>query len=180
MPVSSFGYSPQEITIDDTEVDFNNSSLYADAYEWDFGDESGVSIVESPNHFYPQVSGSYTVELIATNNNGLCADTSEVIIIIDDIILFYVPNIFTPDGDDFNEEFKPIFVSGFDPFDYHLTVFNRYGELVFESYNAEFGWDGTYSDRGLIQDDVYVWTIEFKETMSDKRHKHNGHVTVLK
>ena len=72
------------------------------------------------------------------------------------------------------------FSQHFDPFDFHLMIFNRWGELIFESYNAEIGWDGTYSDQGLVQDGVYVWNIDFKETMSDKRHTHYGHVTVLK
>ncbi len=180
MPVAAFGYNPQTITVDDTEVQFSNSSLFADNYSWGFGDESAMANSEEPTHIYPQVSGAYTVELIASNNGGLCADTAEVIINIQDIILFYVPNVFTPDGDNFNEEFKPEFTAGYDPYDYHLMIFNRYGELVFESYNAAVGWDGTYSDRGLVEDGVYVWKIEFKETMSDKRHKHNGHVTVLK
>ena len=70
--------------------------------------------------------------------------------------------------------------SGFDPYNYHLMIFNRWGELIFESYNAAVGWNGTYADNGLVVDEVYVWKIEFKETMSDKMHKLVGHVTVLK
>ncbi len=96
------------------------------------------------------------------------------------VIIFYVPNVFTPDGDEFNEVFQPVFTAGYDPFDFHLMIFNRWGELIFESYNADIGWDGTYGERGLVQDGVYVWKIDFKETMSDKRHIHTGHVTVLK
>jgi gliding motility-associated-like protein len=110
----------------------------------------------------------------------MCADTAKQLITIQDVLIFYVPNIFTPDHDEFNEGFLPIFTSGYDPFDYHLTIFNRWGEIVFESYDATKGWDGTYSDQGLVQDGVYIWQIEFKETMSDKRHTYRGHVTVLK
>ena len=85
------------------------------------------------------------------------------------------------DQDEFNETFGPVFTSGFDPYDYHLTVFNRWGEVVFESYDAMFGWDGTYPSGGeLCQDGVYVWKIDFKETMSDKRHSEIGHVNVLR
>ena len=91
-----------------------------------------------------------------------------------------IPNIFTPDGDEYNENWKPVFHSGYDPYDYHLTIFNRWGEIVFESYDTNYGWDGSYSDEGLTRDNVYVWKIEFKETSSDKKHRQAGHVTLLK
>ncbi|MCJ8272315.1 MAG: gliding motility-associated C-terminal domain-containing protein, partial [Psychrosphaera sp.] len=70
--------------------------------------------------------------------------------------------------------------SWFDPYDFHLMIFNRWGEIIFESYDATVGWDGTYGDQGLVNDGVYIWSIDFKELSSDKRHKYNGHVTVLK
>ena len=61
-----------------------------------------------------------------------------------------------------------------------MTVFNRWGEIMFESHNALNGWNGTYGDQGLVDEGVFIWQLEFKETMSDKRHTHRGHVTVLK
>ena len=88
---------------------------------------------------------------------------------------FYVPNAFTPDGDYANQTFQPVFTSGYDPYDYHLQIFNRWGEIVFESYNAARGWDGHYGDGGLVDDGVYVWVIEFKDALSDKRYKNTGH-----
>lgn len=181
LPVASFSWSPQTIDVQDTEVEFNNSSSGAEGYEWTFGDESPMSNVENPTHFFPNDEpGSYTVTLVAYSNNGACTDTAEAVITIDDVIIFYVPNTFTPDGDVYNETFSPVFTSGYDPYDFHLTIYNRWGEIVFESYDASKGWDGTYSDQGLVEDGVYIWQIEFKETMSDKRHTHRGHVTVLK
>jgi gliding motility-associated-like protein len=179
-PVASFSYAPQILDIGDTEVDFTNHSDFADTYQWDFGDTTPYVFQINPTHTYPEVPNSYLATLIASNNNGMCADTAQQLITIQDVLIFYVPNVFTPDHDEFNEGFIPIFTSGYDPFDYHLTIFNRWGEIVFESYDATKGWDGTYSDQGLVQDGVYVWQIEFKETMSDKRHTYRGHVTVLK
>ncbi len=179
-PVASFSYAPQILDIGDTEVDFANHSDFADSYQWDFGDTTPFVYQINPTHTYPEVPNSYLATLIASNNNGMCADTAQQLITIQDVLIFYVPNVFTPDHDEFNEGFIPIFTSGYDPFDYHLTIFNRWGEIVFESYDATKGWDGTYSDQGLVQDGVYVWQIEFKETMSDKRHTYRGHVTVLK
>ena len=109
-----------------------------------------------------------------------CSSVYEMVVNVQDVLIFYVPNTFTPDGDDVNNVFLPVFTSGYDIYDYHFTVFNRWGEVMFESYNSAVGWEGTYGTQGLVEDGVYVWRIEFGDNRSDKRHKHHGHVTVLK
>jgi gliding motility-associated-like protein len=179
-PIADFSITPTDISILDTEVSFINQSLYASDYQWSFvpyGNSTETNpIIEFP--FEPQV---YDVQLVASTDQG-CTDTVEGSFEIKDIILFHVPNTFTPDGDPYNQTFQPIFISGFDPLDYNLLIFNRYGEVIFESNNAEVGWDGTYgaSSDQLVKDGTYVWKIEFKETMSDRRHVHTGHVNLLR
>jgi gliding motility-associated-like protein len=178
-PVAAFTATPASVPLQNTEVQFENESLNADTYAWDFGDSFNSSDI-NPSHNYPLIGNmDYVVELIASNYLN-CMDTAYLQITVEDEILFYVPNIFTPDGDDINNTFFPVFTSGYDIYEYHLTIFNRWGEIIFESYNATVGWTGTYGDQGLVVDDVYIWQIEFGETMSDKRHTHRGHVTVLK
>jgi gliding motility-associated-like protein len=180
-PTAAFTFTPPITDISNTEIEFINNSSPAEEYEWNFGDESAFSYQTDPIHIYGDVPEQYEIRLVASNNGGLCADTAYAYLTVEDILLYYVPNVFTPDADTYNETFQPIFTSGFDPFDYHLMIFNRWGELIFESYNSTIGWDGTYPEDGkLAQDGVYVWKIEFKETMSDKRHKLIGHVTLLK
>ncbi|MBD3639242.1 MAG: gliding motility-associated C-terminal domain-containing protein, partial [Crocinitomicaceae bacterium] len=179
-PVASFSFSPNELDLMNTEVQFENNSLYGNSYLWDFGDLSGGSNAENPTHIYPDnEAGSYEVELMVENAAG-CKDSMTVVVDINDVLIFHVPNAITPDGDEFNEEFNPVFASGLDIFDYHLTIFNRWGEIVFESYNVDYGWDGHYGNGGLADDGVYIWQIEFGDTMSDKKHIKRGHVTVLK
>ncbi|MBD3635725.1 MAG: gliding motility-associated C-terminal domain-containing protein, partial [Crocinitomicaceae bacterium] len=168
-PVAAFSFSPQELDVMDTEVQFTNNSINATSYEWDFGDGTG-SFSENPNHDFPgEEPGEYVVTLTAYDDNNWCPAVTTQVINIDDVLIFYVPNVFTPDGDEFNEMFSPVFTSGFDPFDYHLTIFNRWGEVIFESFNAKKGWNGHYGDGGLVQDGVYVWQIEFKSNTTDKR-----------
>jgi gliding motility-associated-like protein len=179
-PIAGFSIDQQTVNPDDMEVEFTNTSLNASNYEWLWGDGSANSYDEHPIHeFNASTSNGYTITLIA-DNGGVCADTTDKFIPLEDLLLFYVPNVFTPNSDQFNNTFYPVFTSGYDPYDYHLMIFNRWGELIFESYNAGIGWDGTYGNGDLVQDDVYVWKIDFKESMSDKRHKHMGHVSVLK
>ncbi|MBD3638086.1 MAG: gliding motility-associated C-terminal domain-containing protein, partial [Crocinitomicaceae bacterium] len=180
LPEASFSASSTLIDVEDTEVDFINNSIGADNYIWDFGDNTIGSNQFEPTHIFPEVGDqSYTVTLWAYNAIG-CVDSTELDIYVEDVLVFYVPNAVTPDGDSFNDEFKPIFSGGLDIYDYHLTIFNRWGEIIFESYNVDYGWNGHYGDGGLVQDGVYVWQLEFGETMSDKKHTHRGHVTVLK
>ncbi|NOQ76002.1 MAG: T9SS type B sorting domain-containing protein [Crocinitomix sp.] len=179
-PEAAFTSTPDFPSIQDPEVEFTNLSYNAVAYNWNFGDGSSESTVENPYHLFPDTGNeSYRVCLIAYSDMG-CTDTAHQIIKVEDVLLFYVPNAFTPDGDDYNNDFRPIMTSGYDVYDYHLRIFNRWGETVFESMNAEYGWDGTYGNNGLVKDDVYIWTLDFSETMSSKRHTHTGHVTVLK
>ena len=93
--------------------------------------------------------------------------------------LIYIPNTFTPDGDEYNNNFLPIFTNGFDPQDFHLTVYNRWGEIMFESYNSTVAWDGTYNNT-LCQDGVYVWTIKYGDKETDKETLITGNVTLIK
>jgi gliding motility-associated-like protein len=179
-PIADFYFLPDEPDILTSTVEFTNLSSFADIYNWNFY-QMGFSNDVNPVIEYPEVPEEYNVELVVLTNEG-CVDTARAVVVIKDVILFYVPNTFTPDKDDYNEVFQPVFTSGFDPNDFHLLIFNRWGEVVFESFDADRGWDGTYgaaSDR-IVKDGTYVWKIEFKESMSDKRHTHVGHVNVLK
>ncbi len=173
-PTAQFTYSPIDLSLLNTEVEFINQSVGADSYEWEFGDGQSSSVI-SPIHEFPEtVNESYTVLLIA-GNQGICFDTAMISINIEDILLFYVPNTFTPDGDEHNQVFKPILTSGFDASNYLLQIFNRWGELLYESKNAEIGWDGTYNGK-LVQDGTYSWKISVGASNNDNKYIRKGSV----
>ena len=179
-PEASFAASSYSLDTYNTNVDFYNNSFNASSYYWNFGDNSIPSTSENPTHEFPETGNmGYTVTLIVESAAG-CFDSTTAFIQVEDVVLYYVPNAFTPDGDLFNETFQPVFVSGYDPYDYHLIIFNRWGEILFESYDVLGGWNGTYGEGGLVEDGVYTWKIDFKESMSDKRHEKMGHVVLLK
>jgi|GEM_PF-1336624 len=162
----------------DSEVQFENQSIDATSYVWDFGDASATSTVTDPFHSFPDGgSAAYTVILIA--NNGVCADTIQYIVQIEDVLIYYIPNTFTPDGNSVNQTFQAVFTSGYDPYDFELLIFNRWGVVIFESRDVTIGWDGTYKGV-LVQDGTYTWKVEFKELMSDKRHVDTGHVNMIR
>ena len=96
-------------------------------------------------------------------------------------MLFYVPNTFTPDGDNLNNTFQPVFVNGFDPQGYTLYIFNRWGQIVFESHDTNVGWNGRYGvDGDFAQDGTYSWKIEVKDEHSANREMFIGHVNILR
>ena len=176
-PVASFAPTPPTVSELDPVSVMNNTSTNAVSYQWSFED-GGTSTQVSPEHTFPITPGAYEILLIATSQFG-CVDSITQIVTVLEELIFYVPNTFTPDGDEFNQSFKPIFTSGFDPMDYNLTIFDRWGEILFESNNHEIGWDGTYAAE-LVKDGVYVWKIEFKTSRNDARRVEVGHVTILK
>jgi gliding motility-associated-like protein len=178
-PIPGFYWEPAQPSILDPTVSIISIAENAVTYSYTF--EQGTSAEENPTVTFVGIDEETTITICqtVTSDIGCTADTCVDMIIYEDI-LFYVPNAITPDGDLFNESFQPVFTSGVDPFEYHLTIFNRWGEIIFESYNFDAGWDGHYGDGGLVKDGVYIWQIEFGEKLSDKKQTHRGHVTVLK
>lgn len=178
-PIASFSPSSTLINNFDPQVYFDNTSTGAVTYDWNFGDGSQMIHTESPIYaFNEEQPGIYNVQLIAYSPLG-CSDTAYATIQLTEEVIFYVPNTFTPDDDDYNPTFQPVFTAGYDPYDFTLLIFNRWGEILFESHNADIGWDGTYGG-GLVQDGTYTWKIEFKTTANDERKLVVGHVNILR
>jgi PKD repeat protein len=182
-PEASFIQSTAAISELNSTVSFSNTSTGASSYIWNFGDNTASVFTEDPTHtFSTDQLGSSTTILIAISPAG-CADTAYSNVTIYEELIYYIPNTFTPDGNYSNPVFLPIFTSGFDPFDFTLTIYNRWGGVVFESHDVKIGWDGTFGSNGEIdsvQDGTYSWKIEFKSTASDERIKFFGHVNVLR
>lgn len=178
-PIASFNYEPQEVSSLNPEVEFTNTSWGASSYIWNFGDDGTVSSQESPVYTYPQeTGGTYVVTLTAISENG-CRDTISSVVRIAEELIFFVPNTFTPDGNQFNQTFEPVFTSGFDLHNYTLFIYNRWGEVLFESHDVSVGWDGTYGGK-MSQQGTYLWRIEVKTILSDERKVYIGSVNLLR
>jgi gliding motility-associated-like protein len=92
-------------------------------------------------------------------------------------IFIYIPNAFSPNDDELNQTFKPIVNSTVPPENYILQIFNRQGELLFESLDFNIGWDGTYNNHNPYNE-VYTWKMEF-EILEEKYIK-SGFVLIIK
>ena len=177
-PSASFIVTPQILSTLNPTATFTNTSTGNDSQTWNFGDDSGTSGSLNPSHTFPSDMGFYNVNLVVANSHG-CLDSITQVVMVDNQVIYYIPNTFTPDGDNFNETFKPIFTDGFDEYNYNLIIFNRWGEVVFESNNAKIGWDGTYGGK-ICPSGTYIWQIRFKELGKDRHDEIRGHFNLLR
>ena len=182
-PKAKFSYAPAPLDIFNTVARFNDLSE-GDAVQWLWKFSGGPTPSTSPNEDpqikYPEgVPGIFPMELTVWNQYG-CDHTVEGIVeIINDVNVF-APNVFTPDGDDLNNTWR-VYISGVDVYDFHLIVFNRWGEKVFESFDPNAEWDGSYSGAGnVVQEGSYVWVIDAKDLKTDKRYDFRGAFSILK
>jgi gliding motility-associated-like protein len=178
VPFASFIPSSYELTSSPQSIIFTNTSTGASTYNWIFGN-GNVSTLTNPQQVFNTIEGS-EVWLYAYAPNG-CYDSTMLFIPYEEGLVYYIPNTFTPDGDNYNQTWKPIFTSGFDPYNFELKIYNRWGEVVFESYNASIGWDGSYSNKGVkVQDGAYIYLITYKNPINDKRTTINGLVNLIR
>lgn len=89
-----------------------------------------------------------------------------------------VTNAFTPDGDEHNNVFGPVMGTGFDATDFQFEIYNRWGEKIFESFDVNGRWDGTFQGK-LVQPGTYTWKLTFGDLYNDERHTHIGSVSIL-
>jgi gliding motility-associated-like protein len=94
-------------------------------------------------------------------------------------LLIYIPNTFTPDGNEVNNLWGPVFTSGYSSDHFELLVFNRWGQIIWESKDPHGKWDGTYNNR-LVLEGVYTWTIRFDLLDTDERRFMHGFITLIR
>ena len=123
--------------------------------------------------------GYYPVCLIATDSMG-CSNSICLDVLVDDVLTVFVPNAFTPNGDDVNEYFQPS-VIGLEPESYELIIADRWGIPVFASTDPAEAWNGSMNNAGeLLPQDVYVWRLLARDQFGAERKEFIGTVTLLK
>lgn len=164
---------PIELQSTSTAGLFPISSWY-----WNFGD-GNVSNLENPIHTYEQ-TGIYNLTLVVMDELG-CLDTTIYVIEFEPDFIFYIPNTFTPDGDGLNQNFSPIFSSDIDPYNYQMLIFNRWGEVIFETLDPSIGWDGSFSlDGNPCQSGTYTYMVSIKVPSRNEQKMISGHVNLLR
>jgi len=174
-PVAGFSYTLPDESGLANEVQFSDLSMGAAAWLWHFGDVSnGSSIEQNPVYSYEN-SGSFIV-CQRVENEFFCADTLCQEVILIPFSSVYVPSAFSPfNGDGVNDVFN---VQGNGIESMNLLIFDRWGELIFETNSMDEGWDGTYKGEPA-ELEVYTWVL-FYQLNTDLKYKTFGKVLLLK
>jgi len=150
-------------------ADDRNPTVYfqteeAVTYLWNFGDGDTSNLI-NPVHTYPD-TGTYLVSLNVVNEFN-CTGQCQTTVVIKPYYGIIVPTAFTPNPEGPNGGTYDYSIYNNDVFfpiteyveDFHMMIFNRWGELIFESFDLDIGWDGYYRNK-LCQQDLYAWKIE--------------------
>jgi gliding motility-associated-like protein len=178
-PIASFVPSSNSFTELTQLLEFTNSSSGAASYTWDFGD--GASSTEiNPEYTFTNNLNGHVITLTAYSQ-FLCANIDSVEILFNNGLVYYIPNTFTPNGDEFNQTFKPIFSSSIDVYNFSFYIYNRSGHVIFETHDIEKGWDGLFGEDGTpVPQGTYTYKIIVKYTETDERKEFFGHVNLVR
>ena len=174
-PLADFEFGTPFIETGDT-FRLLNASTGANQFNWRFDFPFADSSTEVYPFYRYTKKGTKAVRLIATNRQTQCRDTMMKTISINDNETIFIPNAFHPDGNGENDYFKPITKR-----DKNITmqIFNRWGLLIFETSDYEIGWDGMYKHQNCPQD-VYVYTIECRDSLQMNAKHFSGTFTLLR
>ncbi len=180
-PDADFGIFPNPINVlAPTTTMYDSSSSDVTSFEWNFGENGilGNSNIQNPEFTFPDLEpANYDVELIVTNQNG-CTDTTVNVVVVNGVYNFYVPTGFSPNGDGVNDYFYPQ-GEGVDVLDYEMLIFDRWGNIVFQTTDTSKQWDGTkggmYAPEG-----VYVWKIYTTDQYTGTEYENIGNVTIVR
>jgi gliding motility-associated-like protein len=174
-PYASISTNTSLLTSLDPVILVNNATLNAISYLIYFGDgDSLLTTSTGPYEHTYDTLGIFTITLIAWSSDG-CPDTTWLTINIEEPTTFFLPNAFTPNGDGKNDFFMPY---GINVKQIDFLIFNRWGELIFESHDMSDGWDGTCKGIRVLED-VYVWKIHYTDNL-DQLHDQIGHVSLIR
>lgn len=174
VPNAFFSSDPEKLaTMVNPRFEFTDlSSVNVIEWNWTFGD-GGSSVIQNPQHTYAD-SGSYRVRLIVETEFG-CLDTISYTVKVEPLFTFYIPDAFTPNEDGVNDEF---FGQGEYISQYNMQIFDRWGEMIFESNEEEFHWDGTYSGS-QVEAGQYIYKFYLLDWRGDD-HTYVGGVMLLR
>ena len=173
-PTSNFTLTPTFTDICHSKVQFKDESIGGNYYYYNFNGEA-FSDEKDPEYYYTK-DGIYNPYQIVINEY-LCTDTSRQEIYIEPFMV-YIPNAFTPDGDNFNNEFNV--VSSMNALEWDFNIYDRWGNEIFHSTDSKVGWDGKL--KGLkVQTGLYTYKLRYISCEETRAiHELTGHFSLLK
>ena len=173
-PVANMSFDPEEAFLLSSTVTFVDNSTGGTYCILITG--TGDTLIPCDNSYTYLEAGTYTVTQIVYDSLG-CSDTTTGVIYIKPDYILFVPNSFTPNGDEINDFFLSV---GIGVKTFELYIFNRWGDQIFESLDMLIGWDGRGNDGEFVaQNEVYVYRIYTIDYM-DMKHEYVGKIVLLR
>jgi gliding motility-associated-like protein len=126
---------------------------------------------------FENITSTYLIEVHGTDNNGCASDTASINVLANACQRLYVPNTFTPNGDDVNDVFA---VKGLGVYDVDLSVFDRWGNMVFQTNSLSNPWIGNCNGGSYYCEcGVYQWRMKYRDEKGFNQNK-QGYVTLIR
>lgn len=178
VPVAGFNATPQVANLGDAIITFTNTSTPDAIYfNWDM---AGLYNTQAPNPVYEfSYADTFLVTLTATTQYG-CSDVATGTVIVEDISDVWIANSFTPNGDGLNDTWFPIGRNlSSSVTSIEVMIFNRWGQLVFESTDPNKPWTGDYkNNKVLCPQGVYTYSVKFVNEKA-KEFEYRGQVNMI-
>ena len=171
-PIADFMASTQILSIMNPFVSFDDRSVDAASWFWDF-DNGEISTEQNPTITFSD-TGVYIVSLMVTNTYG-CSDKSTEISVRPEFTLF-IPNSFTPNGDGLDDDFMAY---GEGMIQYKMMIYSRWGENIFQSNDKAFGWNGKNRFDENVSAGIYLYHITITD-FNTKSWVYNGDVNLMR
>ena len=173
-------FDMEDFTCPEDKVAVTNTSTgLIDTWQWSYGSIGNSSLKDPPPFLFPTISREkiYTVKLEVTNLALGCTDVATKTVTVFDHCNIDVPTAFTPNNDGLNDKFGPHNALKADK--YEFKVYNRWGQLIFESTNWKERWDGKVKGK-LQATGVYVWMLSYTNRDTKKPVFKKGTVTLIR
>jgi len=157
---------------------FTNKSVGANNFTWIFGDGNGANgtSLSEEEHTYTSPGLYQAVLFVCKGNDPGCCDSTSVFIKVEDQPYLKVPNVFTPNGDNVNDQFL---IKGEGFVGFRASIYNRWGKKIYEWGDINTGWRGINEAGSFVPGGTYYWTVTLT-TFDHKFFERSGQLTLIR
>jgi gliding motility-associated-like protein len=181
--VANFNINPNPTTVKNPIITFQDISRPGPIAKTLFlyGDPPFAEAEErlTQYRFPADTSGEYLITLISESVNG-CIDTTSKVLVINDDLLWFIPNSFTPNGDGINDIWRPIGTT-VDLKSYSCKVYDRWGRIVFQTADLSKGWNGdVLGSEYYPGTQIFTYVLEITSSTTEDKYELTGHITLIR
>ena len=179
-PVPTVSIEPGIVDSENPTVTLRDDSPYSVSSMWTFAGAEQVPGREV-THTFEEATGADSVYVTLTNLNDLGCATEYPFAIPVNLYTAWFPNVFTPGSEDENACFR-LYTRNVNPYyeHFHIYIYNRFGQLVYESSDPTFAWDGTMDDGSVCPQGTYTYICRYRKPGAYTVAKLHGSITLVR